>query len=268
MDGGHPTGPPRAAPWFCNAPLVTAPAQTFPPLHDLSRVPPGTVLVVAPHPDDEILGCGGAIALHVDRGDPVHVVLVTAGDVGGDAEQRLAESRAAAAHLGGTAVSCLGVPDGAVASTPGVAEQLAQVVARVAPRVVYAPSPFEMHRDHVATLDAVGAALALRTAAVAAAPLDLLLYEVNTECMASFLLDITGVWARKRAAIEAFGSQIGIMDLVMRFEARARARAINVDLPAVSHAEGFVSVRPDDVAGVREHVIELGERLGLDRGGT
>lgn len=41
--------------------------------------PPGPVLVIAPHPDDETLGCGGLIAAAVRRGDPVHVVFVTDG---------------------------------------------------------------------------------------------------------------------------------------------------------------------------------------------
>ena len=43
----------------------------------------GRVLVVAPHPDDETLGVGGTLALHADRGDPVHALFVTTG-VNGD----------------------------------------------------------------------------------------------------------------------------------------------------------------------------------------
>ncbi|MFM8478219.1 MAG: PIG-L deacetylase family protein, partial [Planctomycetaceae bacterium] len=39
----------------------------------------GPVLVIAAHPDDEVLGCGGAIALHRDAGDPVTVVIATRG---------------------------------------------------------------------------------------------------------------------------------------------------------------------------------------------
>ena len=37
------------------------------------------VLVIAPHPDDEVLGCGGSIARHVAQDDEVHVVVVTRG---------------------------------------------------------------------------------------------------------------------------------------------------------------------------------------------
>ena len=50
------------------------------PYH-LSSLPSARqVLVFAPHPDDEVFGCGGAIALHAQAGHPVRVVLLTAGD--------------------------------------------------------------------------------------------------------------------------------------------------------------------------------------------
>ena len=37
------------------------------------------VLVVAAHPDDEVLGCGGVIARHADVGDNVHILIVAEG---------------------------------------------------------------------------------------------------------------------------------------------------------------------------------------------
>ena len=37
------------------------------------------VLVVAAHPDDEVLGCGGTIARHVDQGDQLHVLIMAEG---------------------------------------------------------------------------------------------------------------------------------------------------------------------------------------------
>ena len=233
------------------------PAQNFPPLLDLSRVPAGPVLVVAPHPDDEIIGCGGAIALHIRRGDAVHVVLVTRGEGGGDGAARVAETRAGGAALGVTSVTCLDSQDGAIARDAALVGRLRELLQRLAPRVVYAPSPFEMHPDHVATLHAVAGALGVRD------DVALLLYEVNTECMASFLLDITAVAPAKRAALLAFASQTGRIDLVERVEARARARTVNVDLPQVSHAEAFLELPPARVAEAQEKLAALARSLGL-----
>ena len=39
----------------------------------------GRVLLLAPHPDDDILGAGGTCALHVEQGDPVHVLVAYSG---------------------------------------------------------------------------------------------------------------------------------------------------------------------------------------------
>ena len=38
-----------------------------------------TILIVAAHPDDEVLGCGGTIARHADAGDQVQVLIVAEG---------------------------------------------------------------------------------------------------------------------------------------------------------------------------------------------
>ena len=234
------------------------PFQGFPPLHDMQRIPTGPVLVVAPHPDDEIIGCGGALALHLLRGDPVEVALVTAGGRGGDEATRLSESRAAARELGDAAVCCLGATDGDVASDGDLARRLGAVIERVAPRVIYAPSPWEMHPDHVATLHAVLAALVGR-----AAGRTLLLFEVNTEAMATFLLDVTPVRDRKRRALSVFASQMGLIDVVDKVDSRNRARTVNVDIPEVSHAEAFVEVDPARMPEVLNHLGALAKALGL-----
>lgn len=84
------------------------------------------VVVVAPHPDDEVLGVGGTLALLVAAGTPVRVLAVTDGEASHPASQavepaalagrRLSESRDALAVLGvGQAPTRLGLPDGGVA---------------------------------------------------------------------------------------------------------------------------------------------------------
>ena len=76
------------------------------------------VLVIAAHPDDEVLGMGGTIALHATvRQDAVRIVCVTDGSstqYPGDAEKRAQkeeEARAAAAELGVTDYVHLDLPD-------------------------------------------------------------------------------------------------------------------------------------------------------------
>ncbi len=83
------------------------------------------VVVVAPHPDDEVLGCGGALALLARAGHEILVVGVTDGEAGYPgsavwtptllARQRRIERADGLERLGlGTAAQALGVPDGAV----------------------------------------------------------------------------------------------------------------------------------------------------------
>lgn len=87
------------------------------PWADLDAVAPSTALVLAPHPDDESLGCGGLIATACARGRPPIVVVVTdgAGSHPGSASHppaRLQEVREAELHA---AVAILGLPPGRVA---------------------------------------------------------------------------------------------------------------------------------------------------------
>src|SRR5260370_16190377 len=86
--------------------------------YEASTFAANRVVVFAPHPDDEVLGCGGALADLLDRGAHLDVVLVTdgaaeardAGDRGRIAAMRMEESRRALDALGGRAVHPGGLP--------------------------------------------------------------------------------------------------------------------------------------------------------------
>ena len=81
--------------------ILPTPAESdLVPYSACAVLPARSVLVLAPHPDDEVFACGGAIMRHVGAGVPVSVLVLTDGALYGDASVRQLESRAAAKVLG------------------------------------------------------------------------------------------------------------------------------------------------------------------------
>jgi N-acetylglucosamine malate deacetylase 1 len=171
------------------------------------------VLVIAPHPDDETIGCGGAICLHVARGDRVVTVFLTSGELGlkdlpEDRAQvvREAEADAAAAVLGTASHSFLRLPDWCVGDDVGrVAAALSPVLNRERPERVYLPHPHDGHPDHRACLPI----LELCCSRPGATRPALRCYEVWSP-MAEFdeVEDISAVMDRKLRALACYRSQM------------------------------------------------------------
>ena len=224
--------------------------HSFPPLVD-ARGLPARVLCVAPHPDDEVIGCGGMLAFHAARGDAVRVAILTdgAGPHGSRelAAGREAESRAACRLLGVEDVRFLGLADGGLEREEGLAERLAGLVADFGPELVYAPAPSEHHPDHRAASAAV-------TRALAGAGCRVLLYGVNAPVPRQVLFDTSAQWAQKRAALECFTSQTERHDLLDKVEALDRGRTINVDQRDVRCAEGFADLASEELASFARSV--------------
>ena len=135
-----------------------------------------SVLVIAPHPDDESLGCGGTIALLREAGVPVNVIFVSDGSMSHPASKKypaahrvlLREGEAVEA-LGilGVSPSCIRFlrwQDGAVPARnePGFSESvrlLQKEMETLQPDVLLAPWRRDPHRDHQATAAIVWQAL-------------------------------------------------------------------------------------------------------------
>lgn len=175
------------------------------PYQAVAQLPARHALVLAPHADDEVFGCGGAIASHVKHGIPVSVIVLTDGSRYGDAAVRMAESRAAAAVLGYGEPEFWGFPDRALRHDQDLVERLVQKIVATGADLVYAPSPWEIHPDHRQTAGA--AAEAVRRTGVRIA-----FYEVGSPLRPNLLLDITAHAEAKRQAMLCFASQLQQQD--------------------------------------------------------
>ena len=173
----------------------------------------GRVLVVAPHPDDETLGCGGTLVRHRHAGDVVRVVQVTdgrasrAGGLGPDemAARRQDEARRAMATLDVELV-WLGLRE-AEWRENDLLPRLARVVRQDQPSVIYAPSPIDYHPEHVRVARALAQVATCRVR----------VFELGVPlgpALTNLVADTTCVEGVRQMALAAYASQtLGIHNL-------------------------------------------------------
>jgi len=175
------------------------------------------VLVIAPHPDDEVIGCGGAIRLRVERSEHVSVAFLTSGELGlkylsrEKAWQiREAEARKAAKILGIPKLHFLRQPDWMLGDhITAAAKALEPVLKTGRPDVIYLPHPNDGHPDHQATFPILRMALK-RCRGLKP---ELLAYEIWTPLAAyHVVMDISEVMPRKLRALRAHRSQLREFD--------------------------------------------------------
>ena len=160
------------------------------------------VLVFAPHPDDESLGCGGTLA-RLALLCPVKAVLVTDGSGGGGLPREAGASRQAEFVR---ALGILGVneslqlyqPDGNFQGSAALARQVKALLDDYQPDWVFLPSPLDYHRDHV-RIAAFLEPLCRRAPSVT----QLLFYEIWAPVPATHVVDITEQAGRKQDALAA-----------------------------------------------------------------
>jgi bacillithiol biosynthesis deacetylase BshB1 len=117
-------------------------------------------LIVAPHPDDAELGCGGTLLLLKAQGAKVGVLDLTNGEPTphGSPEIRQRETEAATAVLGLDWRGNLGLPNRALVADLEARRLLAGVFRQLRPRILFAPFWEDAHPDHVAASQLVDAA--------------------------------------------------------------------------------------------------------------
>jgi LmbE family N-acetylglucosaminyl deacetylase/GT2 family glycosyltransferase len=239
-------------------PPTPPPVKGLYPLYGDPASLPDRVLVVAPHPDDEVMGAGGMLALHARLGHTVRVVILTDGGQGDpDARTtdlkstRVQESLNAGAVLGISDYRFLTFTDGKLGESEDLGEALREEIEAFDPGLIYAPSPQELHPDHRA------ASRGLMAAVGGGKERRIFLYGVNSQVAAGIMFNVTDVYAQKRAAIECFLSQLEYMPLVRKGEAVDGARTVNVEDPAVEYIEGFADLPSTALGRYERSVADL-----------
>lgn len=198
------------------------------------------ILAFAPHPDDEILGCGGYLALLRKGGADVRVVVVTDGGLGiprdRPVEMRREECRSGLAILGISDVVFWGYPDGQVPLSGRVEEEYRRTVLAFGPNRVLVPAPTESHPDHrrvtrgfVKSLEGIWRG-------------ELYFYETVQPGTVNASQDITSVMEIKLQALRAHASQLQQFDYVGHCEALARMRGVAI---GKRYAEAFLTYQWD-----------------------
>lgn len=133
-----------------------------PPAEDGWTPAGGPVMVIAPHPDDEVIGCGGTVCRHVAAGDPVSVIYLTRGersrgypwlDPSEKQAKRMQEALSSCAILGVRDTLFLNGADGNLGDAAIMSElqrNVTEAVAMRKPRVIYVPHAEDNHPDHIA----------------------------------------------------------------------------------------------------------------------
>lgn len=193
------------------------------------------LLVFAPHPDDEILGCGGLMHRWRMEHKSVRVVIVTDGGVGGTPEIRQAEAQAGLERLGVSAPDYWGLPDGSLPLGTDIRVRYHQIVAEWCPTHIALPAPSEMHPDHRRLTRGLLEALTGRWQG------DLLFYETTTPLATSNHIQPIDLDA-KLVALACHRSQLAQFDYLGHVRGLAAMRGAGIGCAA---AEAFITYRWD-----------------------
>ncbi len=231
------------------------------PPGETSRIEAERVLVLAPHFDDEVLGCGGLLLHLLAATAEVRVLFLTdSGATVSPGEERSVhaalrrrEADSAGRSLGITGAECLGLPDGALADhLEPAAAAIRQALVSLRPNLLLVPSPLELTADHRAAFAALYRVLAqVRDSAskpaeaALLARLTVLAYEVNRPLYPNVLVDVTAVLPRLEAAMGCYASQEGRHPYWRSRLGLSRYRTLSL-APDVEAAEAYVRLEGSD----------------------
>src|ERR1700748_3690830 len=178
------------------------------------------ILVLAVHPDDAELGCGGTILKHIALGHKVGIVDLTRGELGtrGSAEIRAQEAAAAAKVLGLSVRENLGLADGFFKNDQEHQLKVIAAIRKYQPEIVITNAYHDRHPDHGRANELVEASAflaGLRKIETYAdgklqqewRPAQVLHFIQDNYIKPDILIDVTEFWDKKIESVMAYKSQ-------------------------------------------------------------
>jgi len=217
-------------------------------LEDLKKV-----LVFAPHPDDEVFGCGGTLCLLSGMGADIRVIVLSDGRSSGGnnidelVKRRQQESREAARIIGYPEPIFWNLTDRMVRFHENLIQRVLEDVESFVPDIVFAPAATEMHPDHQSTSLVITEVLR-RTKH----PSILAFYEVSATLTPSAIVDITTVEDIKKRAMDCFRSQETYLSYAATVSHLNHYRAFSLGPKAVA-AEAFLWIEHSHIGSLLDH---------------
>ena len=221
------------------------------PTQKIGGLPPKThALVLAPHPDDESIGCGGTLKLLTSQSQgSFDVIFLTDGGAGGRpgekiteikrkelVELRKEEAKEACKILGASEIFFLNGIDGQLHQSTDFSTIIQNHIKKASYSHLFCPWPYEHHHDHQTTFKVLREAI--RSLPSGSLPESIWLYEVWTPLPANRIVDISKTLEDKIEAISAHRSQDEISQYSLKFKSLAHYRSILC--PHAQYAEAFI----------------------------
>jgi len=213
---------------------------------------------LAPHADDDVLGCGGLLAQLAASGAAVRVLFLTDSSGGSEvtengdnyAKRRRHEAAQSLAVLGVADIEFLDLPDGELEQYISIASgAIERELIEYRPDLLLSVSPLEVTRDHQAAFTALHRTLSqLRGDGEldpVAADLRILLYEINHPGYPDVLVDVSSEIPALTEAIKKHASQLELHNYLKAAIGIRRYRTLSLPT-GVTAAEGFRDLRASD----------------------
>lgn len=210
------------------------------------------VLVVAAHPDDELLGCGGTVAKHVCNGDTVFAVIVCEGESHRSYGKEINQSEyisAAANIIGFQQVFHLAFPDQKLDTLPlvSIIKPIENVIDDVKPDVIYVHWGGDLNRDHRIVFES----LMVAARPVVSSIKQIFAFETSSSTEWAFprgfspdtWVDISGFIDTKLQAFECYESELRDYPHPRSLEAVRIKAAARGNQCCLEYAEVFMTVR-------------------------